>query len=328
MSVTLVEAAPDRGFHYPYYVHVPDRLDPDEPVPVLVEPVNVARPTDDFEEIRSRARQRAASGFGRRVADELGVPFLEAAFPRPVSDPVDWTHFVHSLDAPTMRIDGGPLERVDRQLLAMVDDGSDRLAERGIEVRDEFAMNGFSAAGVFANRFVALHPDRLVSVTAGGINLAILPVPEREATKLKHPLDVSDLVDGDALRLEYPVGVADVAELTGEPFDLEAFRTVDQFLYVGADDDSDSLLYPDAWTDPDLRMAAILTYGADVQDDRIPTCEAVYDAVDASAVFRLYDGTGHTPRPALEDVVEFHRRSFAGDDVADIRPSLGGRPPG
>ena len=55
------------------------------------------------------AEKRVGGGSGRRIAERLSAPFLHPVFPRPTSDPVDWTHSVHDLDAETMRIDGGPL---------------------------------------------------------------------------------------------------------------------------------------------------------------------------------------------------------------------------
>lgn len=315
MSVTFVEANHDAGFSYPYYLTTPDSLSDGDPVPILVEGTNTSVATDAYETIRTEAEHRATGGFARRVADELGVPFLHPVFPRPRSDPVDWTHYTHSLDRETIRLSGGPLERLDRQLLCMVDEARERLAESGIATREEFSLNGFSASGTFANRFAALHPDRVLSVTAGGLNgMAILPTTEIEP----HVPGV------DQLPLPYPVGVADVQELTGEPFDLDAFRSVNQFLYLGEDDDNDTLLYPDAWTGPEVRLSAIFAYGEDILEERFPACRAIYEEMDTAAVFRVYEGAGHEPLPAFDDVVEFHRRSIAGDEIAEIRANLGG----
>lgn len=315
MPLRFVDADPGAGFEYPYYLHAPDDPGGGDPVPILVEPPNMPGPTDDFEAHVEEAERRAEGGFGRRVADELAVPFLHPVFPRPLGDPVDWTHYTHQLDAETLRIGDSPLERIDRQLLRMVEDARVRLSREGVGVRDEFLVNGFSASGAFANRFAALHPEAVLSVSAGGFNgMAILPVEEAEV-----PVGWID-----ERTLNYPVGVADLAELTGEPFDLDAFRGVDQFLYLGEDDDNDALLYPDAWTGPEIRASAVLVYGEDVHEERFPHCEAVYDEVDAPAVFRTYANAGHEPGPAFDDVVEFHRRSVAGDDIEDIRADLGG----
>jgi hypothetical protein len=309
---TLVEADPERGFEYPYYLAVPDRAG-GERRPIMVEPHNVGGPIEEFERHRELAGERAREGFGRRVADELGAPILVPVFPRPIEEPVDWTHMVHMLCARTMAIEEGPLERVDRQLLAMVEDARERLADRGVSVPADVLLNGFSSAAAFVNRFAALHPDRVRSVTAGGING--LPILPRET---------ADLGELGERPMRYPVGVADVPELTGEPFDEAAFRDLHQFVYMGGDDDKDALLYPDAWTDPELRGIAIFTYGEDVHEERFPHGRDVYEAADVNAVFRTYEGVGHTPEPAFENVVAFHERSLAGEEIESIRADLGG----
>jgi len=318
MTVTLIDADPADEFNYPYYLNIPESLRDEGAVPILVEPTNMPGPTDDFEAHRGEARQRASSGFGRRVADELSVPFLHPVFPRPASDPVDWSHYTHQLDPETLRIDNSPLERIDLQLLEMVEDARNRLSDQGISTMDRFLMNGFSASGTFVNRFSALHPNKLISASAGGLNgMAILPMEETE-------IPVEWIAESE---LPYPVGTGNIGELTGEPFDLKSFCDVHQFLYLGENDQNDTLLYPDAWTEPELRGIAILVYGEDIHEERFPYCKAVYEEVNVSAVFRQYKDTGHKPTPAMEDIVEFHERSLGGDDIESIRSDLGANVP-
>lgn len=312
MSPQLVESDPDAGFEYPYYLHVPDDYDGG---PILVEPTNTGRQSDTFADHREVAEQRAAGGTSRRVADRLGVPYLHPVFPRPASEPVDWTHYVHGLCARTMRLTDGPLARVDLQTVAMIDDARDRIAG---DVPRDVLVDGFSASAAFANRFTVLHPDRVRAVSAGGVNgMVTLPI---------ETVETPDQVGfEDTIATSYPVGVADVPELTGNAFDAAAFRATPQFYYLGEADEKDSLLYPDTWTDYELRAAAIVAYGPAVHDTRFPNCAATYDAHDVSAVFRTYPDTGHEPTPAIDDVVTFHDHVIAGDDpTAD--GVIGGNP--
>ncbi|MFP4628671.1 MAG: hypothetical protein ACLFMX_06755 [Halobacteriales archaeon] len=312
MSLELVEADPEGGFHHPYFLAVPETTH--DRAAILVEPTNMPGPTDDVAAHLAEARRRAAGGFGRRVAAELGVPFLHPVFPRPATAPVDWTHYTHQLDAETLSIREGPLARIDRQLRRMVADARARLANDSVAVRERFLLNGFSASGTFANRFAALHPEAVLAVTAGGFNgMAILPEVEAEV-----PVEALS-----PRRLEYPVGVADLEELTGEPFDIEAFRRVTQFLYLGADDDNDPLLYPDAWTAPEIRATAVLVYGEDIHEERLPRCRESYEAAGVDAVFRRYHGVGHDPGPAFDDVVTVHRNRLAGAPFEAIADAVG-----
>lgn len=310
IDLRLIGADDGAGFNYPYYLYAPRTTAGSDSRPVLVEPNNTGTATDEFDRHRAAAEETARNGVGRTIADALGMALVVPVFPRPVSDPVDYTHYTHALDTETMRIESGPLERIDRQLLAMVEDARTRLSERSYPHTSGLSLNGFSAAGNFVNRFAALHPDRVRSVTAGGINgTAILPI---EAAK--------------GHTLNYQIGVADLTSITGEPFDLEAFRTVDQFLYMGDLDMNDTIPYGDAWSDAQ-REIAVDVYGPNMQRDRMPYCKSVYERVDASAAFRIYEDTGHSPRSAITDLVEFHRRSLDGETISEFNGNVGEGPP-
>lgn len=316
MPPTLVDPNPEAGFHYPYFLRVPEDPGPET---ILVEPTCSAHPSDNFDDHLQQAEERATRATGRTIADELRIPFVHPVFPRPVSDPVDWTHYIHSLDAETLRITDPPLNRVDLQLLSMFDDARERLADHGYHTGEKFLLNGFSASGTFVNRFAALHPERVLSVTAGGLNgMAVLPVMQPTDLPLEIPSEFVSRLDC----LPYPVGVGDLVELIDAPFDLEAFREVNQFLYLGGQDTNDSLLYPDAWTGINARAAAILVYGEDIHNERFPRCETVYDELGIPAIFQTYAEADHTPLPAVNDIIEFHSRTLSGEPIEDIRVAI------
>jgi len=307
MPVTRVDADPDAGFHYPYFLYAPNIFDDETDHPILVQPNNTGTSTDDFEKHEERARDLISGGFSRNLTERIGVPMLVPVFPRPHSDPVDSDHYVHQLDRDTMLLDDGPLERVDLQLLRMVDHARERLAEESYPVGEDVILNGFSASGTFVDRFTLLHPDRVLSVTAGGLNgMAMLPLEEAKGRTLN-----------------FHVGVADVEELTGDPFDPDALDEVNQFLYMGSEDANDTIPYTDAWTSDELRETALSVYGEEMIEDRFPYCQTAYERAGIDAQFRVYDGAGHTPRPALEDIVAFHRLSIEGEDVSDFGERLG-----
>ena len=309
MEPTLVEANPDAGFNYPYYLYAPSRPADSDPGSILVQPNNSGRTTDEFETHRQSARNRIDGGLSRRLSDRLSVPLLVPVFPRPQSEPVDWRHYVHALDRQTMQISDGPLERVDLQLLRMVDHARDLLSERSYAVDDQILLNGFSAAGNFVDRFAVLHPKRVRSVTAGGLNgMAMLPLEEAEG----HTLD-------------FHIGIADVEELTGEPVDLDALDEVDQFLFMGGEDGNDTIPYDDAWSE-EMREVALDVYGEKMITERFPYCQSAYERAGVDAQFKVYEGVGHNPVPAMDDIVEFHRRSLDGEDVSDFDQPLGFEP--
>jgi len=308
---TLVDAAPDEGFNYPYYLYAPVFDADDDPRPILVEPTNTGSTSDDFETHRQAGQRTVERGPGRTIADQLPAPFVVPVFPRPSRNPVDSTHYVHQLDTETLAIEDGDLQRVDQQLLAMVEDARNRLADRDYPVADGMMLNGFSASGNFVDRFSALHPEEVTSVTAGGLNgMPILPFEERKGHTLP-----------------YHIGVADLASLTGESFDAEAFREVDRFLYMGDLDRNDTIPGRGSFTTPELRETALAVFGPDPVTDRFPYARAVYDEFGGNSAFRMYENAGHTPQPAIEDAVAFHRRTLAGEDIETIRADLGGNVP-
>lgn len=304
-GVTLISADAEFGFNYPYFLYTPEETGA-EPLPILVEPNNTGGATDDFSAHREVARALIGDHWPRTISDDLGVPLLIPVFPRPMLDPVDVTHYVHALDTETMHIEEGNLARVDRQLRRMVEHAKQRLTDRSYAVADRIIMDGFSATGNFVNRFTALHPDLVTSVTAGGVNgTPILPLREAKG----HTLN-------------FQIGIADFEDLIGNDFDRERWTEVDQLVYMGAEDENDTI--PDDDTDipeeqwdtwsPEQREIALDVYGEDMQEDRMPYAESVYAEAGASADFRIYDGVGHEITDGIRaDLISFHRENM--DDL-------------
>lgn len=309
MEPTLIEADPDAGFNYPFYLYAPPMRADSDQKSILVQPNNSGEVSDSLDVQKQAAQQRIESSLPRTISERLSVPLLIPVFPRPQSEPVDGQHYIHALDRQTMQISGGPLERVDLQLLRMVDHAQEMLSEQSYPVDDQLLLNGFSASGNFVDRFTFLHPDRVRSVTAGGLNgTAMLPLEEAEG----HTLN-------------FHIGIADVEELTGDPVDLDALNDVNQFLYMGEEDSNDTIPYDDAWSD-EMREIALDVYGEKMVTDRFPYCQSAYEDAGIEAQFKVYEGAGHTPSPALGDIVEFHQRSLDGEDVSEFNQNLGFEP--
>ena len=294
----FIEAAPDSGFNYPYYLLNPTGTRSGD-VPLLVEPNNTGTATNDFTTHREAARATAVNRNANQIAQELGVPLLVPVFPRPDGEPVDYTYYTHQLDQDTLELSKTALERIDLQLLNMVEHAkSEVLSDSEYSFTDEIMLNGFSASGNFVDRFTMLHSDRVQSVTAGGLNgMALLP-----------------LETADGHTLDYHVGIADIPEITGSSVDLKALDDVDQFLYMGGEDTNDTIPFLDAWTSEELKQTALDVYGEDMITGRFPTSQDAYNQAGVQAQFRIYEGLGHKPAKT-NDLIEFHRRSLTGEDV-------------
>lgn len=304
-----VPANSDRGFNYPYYLYLPETAQ-DEPVPMLVEPNNSGFPSDNLEEHRSVVKNQLADGMGPPLYSRaLVAPLLLPVFPRPAGEIAPSGTYTHALDEDSVTIEGTEVDRVDLQLISMIEHAQELLADLSYPVADDVMMNGFSATGNFVNRFAALHPEMVRSLSAGGINgTPILPLEQ---------------ADGE--RLDYPIGVEDFEEITGEPFDTANWREVAQFLYMGEEDENDTIPYDDAWSDRHQEVA-VEVYGEDMQADRMPYAEQVYEDAGADTTYKIYDGVGHSALPLQiqEDIANFHRRAAELKQVAfETAPEVG-----
>jgi hypothetical protein len=286
-----IPATPSRGFHWPYYLLMPVDVPTDGSAYLLVEPSNSGRTSDDFEFHDMRAREVAFQGRTSQIARRLNSPLLVPVFPRPESQGQVYTH---ALDRDTLLIADGPLARIDLQLLNMIDDARERLRAVGIQTQQKVQMTGFSASGNFVNRFAILHPDRVRAVATGGVNgIPIVPLPE---------------IAGRQLR--FPVGTFDVEQLSGRPVDLDSYRQVSQFIYMGYLDRNDTLPFRDAYDEPDAQLTV------DVLGNSMPTrwetSHKLYVAQGIPAQFVTYNGVGHEVRQEMvDDVVAFLKANRA-----------------
>ncbi|HVI25596.1 MAG TPA: hypothetical protein VM576_05300 [Xanthomonadaceae bacterium] len=294
--------APDAaaGFRAGYYLYLPaaPRRDGAGRATLLVQPNNSGTTTDD-----DAVQRRDAwwTGFERkRIADRLGTPLLVPAFPRPARA---WQVYTHALDRDTLTTRDPVLARPDLQLIAMIDDARARLGAEGLPVAPRVLVQGFSASGMFANRFTALHPDRVRAAAVGSPGgWPIAPVA---------------IARGQAL--PYPAGIADLRALTGRPFDAATFDRVPQLIYMGGKDDNDSLDQRDGW---DAAAAADVNrlFGA-TPLARWPRALALYRRAGSHARFELVPGVGHDRKALQEHATAFFEQVLATGRAADARPA-------
>jgi len=290
-SIEVVAASPADGFNFPYVLRLPAAPVKDKTY-LLVEPNNTGRISDDLNVHLEAAKQLSGTGVGAYVAKRLDVPLLMPVFPRPETD---WKIYTHLFDRDTMLIGDGPLRRVDLQLLAMVRHARARLRATGIPTHEKFLLTGFSASGSFSNRFTMLHPERVKAVAGGGLNaLVMLPLAN---------------LDGETL--PYPIGIADVRQLTGRRFNEKAWRKVPQLYYMGAQDDNDAVKFDDGYEESE-RQLIFKVLGETMQPDRWMKGQMIYGRAGAKAKFATYLDIGHgTDRRINDDVTAFFREAIA-----------------
>ena len=288
-TLEVVDANPAKGFHYPYLLRIPSNA---RDTVLLVEPNNTGRVSDDFAVHVDAAKGLARSGVGAYAAKQLDIPLLMPVFPRPETG---WERYTHALDRDTMVIEDGPMHRIDLQLLAMIADARKRLRAYGVKTQEKVLLSGFSASATFVNRFTLMYPERVAGVAAGGLN-GILIVPQASL---------------DDTALPFPIGIADLTEVTGVRFNAAQWRAVPQFLYMGAKDDNDAAQFDDAYSEAE-RAIVYKAFGEKMQPDRWTRMQELYRKGGANVTFRTYEHMGHgTDKKINDEVTDFFRNTIA-----------------
>jgi len=291
-----IEANPAGGFDWAYYLYIPANRATGKTY-LLVEPNN-SQPSDD-QSYHDNLARNVIEHRGKIVAEELGVPILVPTFPRPWAQGAENVDrygqiVTHALDRDTLLTKTAGLERIDLQLIAMIDDARERLSLEGINVENKVLMMGFSSSGDFTNRFALLHPERVRAAVAGGVA----------------GWDTVPLKEWNGAKLRYPIGVWDLENLVGQEFDLESFRTIPLYIFAGDQDTNDPVPYSDMY-DPEDAQLILQNFGESIMG-RWQFRENAFRSAGCASQFVLYPGVGHDlTDEMLDDVKTFFSQQIA-----------------
>jgi hypothetical protein len=279
-QVLKIRPAPEKGFRWPFYVYIPKAVSSQSQNVILVEPLSDGKANNDFSYHDKAAAELIANR--KWIADKLKTPLIIPVFHRKKSN-----FYTHALGRNVMLLRSGKFERLDLQLLAMVDNLRAKLFSKNIRTLDSILMMGFSSSGMFTNRFVLMHPERIIAATIGSPGgWPIVPVAKWNNTLLT-----------------YPVGVGDFEKIVGKHFNLEAFRMVPLFIYIGSEDKNDSIPYRESY-EPRERDIVNKLFG-ETPIARWSQAKELYEKTDANSTFLTYDGIGHSSKHMRNDVVNF-----------------------
>ncbi|HEX8248088.1 MAG TPA: hypothetical protein VF599_07950 [Pyrinomonadaceae bacterium] len=286
-----IEAQPARGFAYPYYLYVPKALreqakDAKKTRTILVIPNNAGKTSDDFSVHEADVKRKIRNN--SEIAARLGVALLMPVFPRPQTD---WKIYTHALDRDAMTTGKKEFARFDLQLGAMIDDARAKLAGEKLKFDKRVIMLGWSASAMFVNRFTFLHPKRVKAAvigSPGGWAMAPVAVFKEKA-------------------LRYPIGTSDFKSISGAELDLKNLRKVPLFLFLGGEDDNDSVIFRDSYEkeDEDLIFALFGKTPVERWDDS----KKLYQDSKLNAEFRLYPNAKHViTKDIVEDIFAFFKK--------------------
>lgn len=288
-TVIKIESNPKLGFNFPYYLRIPKGLNQNEIQYLLVETNNSGINDTLLYHEKETFLETIRKSLGASLCSKLKIPFLIPVFPRPAKE---WRIYTHAFDRDAASIKEGEMRRLDLQLIAMVEHAKIVLKQYGINSKDKFLMNGFSASGTFCNRFTLIHPTRVAGTACGGINaIPILCIDKLGKTKLK-----------------YPLGTSDFELLFGTHVNLEEYKKIPQFIYMGQNDKNDAVLFDDAYSKSERKIIFNLL-GKQMIPDRFSKCESIYTQNKVNSTFKVYPGIGHeTDRKVLNEVAEFFNK--------------------
>ena len=234
-----------------------------------------------------RADANCELGSVLETADALDAAVLIPQFPRP------WRFDLQALTREGLKEELVPrFNRIDRQLIAMIDDASAKLATMDRPVRPRVLMAGFSASGSFTNRFAMLHPDRVLAAAVG----------------LPDGWPIAPVTDDQGEKLRYPVGIADVGKLAGETINPDVLRSVRFFIFIGKDDTNDSVPFADSFAPADAELIN-RRFGETLQKRWEP---ALYQTAGLNAQFKEYPDTEHEFTTAMwNDITDLFRKALA-----------------
>jgi len=169
----------------------------------------------------------------------------------------------------------------------MIDDARAALREERITVGMKVFLSGFSASGMFVNRFAMLHPERVAAVACGSPGgWPIAPVEKFDGQKL-----------------DYPVGVADLKSLVGRSLDVSRLRQVSWFFYLGQDDKNDSVIFRDSFSR--VQEEVIFRHFGETPVSRWKIAERLYAKRGLNARFALYAGAHSVTSDMEKDITRF-----------------------
>jgi len=268
-----VEANPKNNFYWPYYIYVPDSASINNiDFTFLVLPNNTGKVNDSLSVHEARALKTLNNG--KEIAAKLNLIVIVPVFPR---SETTWKEYTHALDRDVMLSKNDSTKRLDLQLLSMISDARMKVSLSDLKVREKIIMMGFSASGMFVNRFALIHPDIVAAAAVGSPGgWPIVPVSKYNNAELN-----------------YPVGINDFKTITGGPFNKEEFAKAKIRFFLGDQDDNDSVPFDDSYDDPE-RKTIMDNFGANLQE-RWKIATSIYEKEGfTNCSFVIYPGVGHS----------------------------------
>ena len=271
----LIYHKADDVIAYDWFSYVPTSLSKTEKSYMLIGGAFAAvPPTDNYNQITEIGRDVANSYIWTAEVEKF--IYLLPIIPRPETNHVyavafDWKVFLNSSDP--------FVQRPDLKVNLMIEKLQSELRLDGYNVQEKIFVEGFSAGGMFAQRYALLHPERVQGVAAGQSGGSLI-LPEETYNGVK---------------LEWPVGVFDFLTLVGKEFNQEAYKQIPHFIFIGDQDKYNSTLHGigELWRTQEQIDFMNTTFGYEDTTRLKNECEFMIN-LGYNVTFKEYEGVGHS----------------------------------
>jgi hypothetical protein len=251
---------------YAFYSYFPKSAVRERNIAIGVWSESVDRFFDDYEYCIKQAKEYVA--WLSSYSEKYKIPIVVMAIPG------DERLSVLTLHPDTFSNSDNMLSRPDLKLIdAVWNQYIPTLKEAGFVTNDKVLMMGDQAPGIFVHRFSILHPELVQALWESSGAPAPIPASELNGT----PLD-------------YPLGTGNLEELTGKPFDLEAYLEIHQLITMG-ENDNVGIVNPEFF--PDGQWQYIKTHFGNTDPEMAKFFYDYLISIGAPVEFRLYKGVGN-----------------------------------
>ncbi len=272
----------DEKIPYNYWSYVPKSLTRNETAYIFLE---ISHPQiEDYDALTLAAKNTCNQFID--VAESRNYIILTPVIPRDFSEgyyPQGINQY--SLDPLTPNF----YYRPDLKVNIIIENFKKELEEAGYSIQDKVFVSGFSAGGMWANRYSLLHPERVKAAAMGqaGGWLA-MPITSYNGTDLN-----------------WPLGLNNYSLLTGESYNkYNIFKSVPMFIFIG-DQDTTSTYY-----DSDYPDSNDITIWGNSDPVRLENQYNHLKNLGYNVSFKLYPNVGHNYNSEMRnDVIDFFEQS-------------------
>jgi|GEM_PF-6391541 len=209
-----------------WFFYIPKEFDSSKRYDFYVNGINSASVNGDYEAMKTDTQNIMMSN--QEFAEVYDYVLLSIAVPRNTSSPEIPDYYGAGLDRKMYYYPDHYPEawlRPEDQLVKIQDTLNAILANNGISTNEKMILEGFSAGGMFAQKFALVYPERVKAIAAGQCGgVFTMPVSEHSGKKLR-----------------WPIGIYDYEEIFGKPFDEAAYKEIQQFIYIADGDIHNSM---------------------------------------------------------------------------------------